>query len=162
MGNESKILSVLKARIGHEITYTDEFEVEKGMLRRFAMALGDANPLYSDEEFARKSPYGGIIAPYTFLFEWNHHHHGVLSPEEREVLFKGIKPPPRFLRGGNEYEIVRPVRPGDIITSRSRVAEVYEKQGKSGPLIFAVSENKYFNQKGELLGKSKDAYIFLP
>lgn len=162
MIKESPVLSILKKHIGYEITYTDEFEVEKGMIGRFAIAIGDSNPIYFDEEFARKTIYGGIIAPYTFLFEWNHHRHSVLSPEERRSLFKELKPQPRFLRGGNEYEIIRPVRPGDIITSKSRITEAYEKLGKSGPLIFAVCENKYYNQKQEVLGKTKDTYILIP
>ena len=162
MIKESSVLSILKRHIGHEFAYTDEFEVEKGMIRRFAIAIGDPNPIYFDEEFARKTIYGGIIAPHTFLFEWNHHRHSVLSPEERRSLFKELNPQPRFLRGGNEYEIFQPVRPGDIITSKSRLTEVYEKLGKSGPLIFAICEDEYYNQRAEFLGKNRDTYILLP
>jgi len=132
------------------------------MIRRFAIAIGDPNPIYFDEEFARKTIYGGIIAPHTFLFECNHHRHSVLSPEERRSLFKELNPQPRFLRGGNEYEIFQPVRPGDIITSKSRLTEVYEKLGKSGPLIFAICEDEYYNQRAEFLGKNRDTYILLP
>ena len=85
-----------------------------------------------------------------------------LSPEERRSLFKELNPQPRFLRGGNEYEIFQPVRPGDIITSKSRLTEVYEKLGKSGPLIFAICEDEYYNQRAEFLGKNRDTYILLP
>lgn len=162
MSEESIIFAILKKQIGQEFTYTDEFVVEKGMIRRFALAVGDPSPLYFDEEFARKTIYRGIVAPYTFLFEWNHHSHSVLSPKAIESLFKEVHPKPSFVRGGNEYEIMQPVRPGHIITSHSRVNEVYEKQGRSGLLIFAICENKYYNQKQEMLGKSRDPYIFLP
>jgi acyl dehydratase len=159
---ESSILGILKMQIGQEMTYTDEFEVEKGMIQRFAIAVGDSNPIYFEEEFARKTIYKGMIAPFTFLFEWNHHSHSILSPEKRRSLFKDLKSQPRVLRGVNEYNIIQPVRPGDIITSKSRLSEAYEKQGKSGLLIFAVCENIYYNQKQEVLGKSRDTYILLP
>ena len=31
----------------------------------FARALGDDNPLYTDEAAARRGPFGGIVAPPT-------------------------------------------------------------------------------------------------
>jgi hypothetical protein len=45
------------------------FEVEKGAIRRFADAVGDPNPLFRDDEYARNTPYGTIIAPPGF-FGW--------------------------------------------------------------------------------------------
>ena len=36
-------------------------EVEKGAIKRFAEAVGDANPLWNDEASARKSRFGGIL-----------------------------------------------------------------------------------------------------
>lgn len=86
MAEESRVTSILKKERGREFTDTDEFEVEKGMIRRFALAVGDPHPLYYDEAFAAKTVHGGIIAPYTFPFEWNHHSHSVFSPERREAL----------------------------------------------------------------------------
>ncbi len=38
------------------------FEVEKGAIRRFADAVDDPNPLFRDDEHARNSQYGAIIA----------------------------------------------------------------------------------------------------
>ena len=38
-------------------------EVEKGAIKKFADAVDDPNPLYWDEEYARGSRYGSIIAP---------------------------------------------------------------------------------------------------
>jgi acyl dehydratase len=149
--------------IGHETSHTDEFEVEKGMIKRFAIAIGDSNPLYFDEAYASKTAYGGIVAPPTFLFEWNHHAHWVraIAPEERSSLFRGLECESPFLRAGNELEITQPVRPGDIIHSTSRITDVYEKQGKSGQLIFVMCETDYANQKGEMLGKNKDVYVII-
>ena len=162
MAEQSTVLSSLQQLVGREHTHTDEFAVEKGMLQRFAMAIGDPNPIYYDEEAARAAGYSGVIAPPTFMFEWNHHKHGPLSREVRASIFSGLKRSPPSLRGINEYEVVQPVRPGDIITTKARVTQAYEKQGKSGKLVFVVCETTYVNQRQELLGKAKDTYIFLP
>ncbi len=43
------------------------YEIEKGMIRQFVQAIDDQNPLWQDEEYARKSQYGGIIAPPHFI-----------------------------------------------------------------------------------------------
>ena len=162
MEEQPTVLSILKQQIGRKTTYTDEFVVEKGMIERFAIAIGDPNLLYFDESFAASTRYGGIIAPPTFLFEWNHHKHSIMSPEIRKSLFAEIERMPRLLRGINEYEFISPVRPGDVITTTSRVADVYEKQGRSGQLIFMICTTDYFNQKEEVLGRSVDTYILLP
>ena len=42
------------------------FEVEKSHITAFAHAIGDGNPLWNDEISARRSQYGGLIAPPTF------------------------------------------------------------------------------------------------
>ena len=162
MNEKPSVLSVLQQLIGREHIYTDEFEVEKGMIKRFAIAIGDSNPLYHDEEFAGSTEYGGIIAPPSFLFEWNHHKHSVLSPEIRKTMFVDFERQPRVLRGINEYEFITPVRPGDVITTKSRIADVYEKQGRSGQLIFMLCETEYYRQTKEVLWRSKDTYILLP
>ncbi len=44
----------LKSKIGVEWPPL-VYEIEKGMLRRFAQAVGDPNPLWQDEEYAAKS-----------------------------------------------------------------------------------------------------------
>ena len=43
-------------------------EVEKGRLRFFAKATGQADPVYTDEGAARAAGYSGLPVPPTFLF----------------------------------------------------------------------------------------------
>lgn len=161
MAEEDAFVSELKAQIGKEVTITDPFEVEKGMLRRFAVATGDPDPVYHDDEYAKSSKYGEIVAPPTFVFEWNHHSHGVGSGYTPDQSAKDAGPKPRGMRAGNDYEIFEPVRPGDIITTTSAITEVYEKQGRSGHLIFNVMETTFSNQHGTLLARSRDTGVRL-
>jgi acyl dehydratase len=48
------------------------FEVEKEPIRRFADAVGDSSPLYSDEEYAKKAGYRSLVAPPGYIsIQWN-------------------------------------------------------------------------------------------
>jgi len=44
----------------------EKFPIEAGHIMIFARAIGDANPIYSDEDYAKQTEPGGIIAPPTF------------------------------------------------------------------------------------------------
>jgi len=145
--SDNTILPRLKSLVGYENEFSDGQPIEEGMIKRFAEAVGDDNPLYHDREFAQKSPFRGIIAPPIFVFEWNHHE------AVADVTL------PQRLRAGNEYEFIQPLRPGDIITSKSRISDVYEKQGRSGTMIFIICQSTYTNQRGELLGIQRSSFI---
>ena len=160
MAEERPWVAMLKKQIGREVTITDPFEVEKGMLRRFAIATGDADPLYHDDEYAKSSQHGEIVAPPTFVFEWNHWGHGVGSSEDQGgTPLKEAGPRPQGLRAESDYEIIEPARPGDIITTTSTITEVYEKEGRSGHLVFSVTETIFRNQHGKLLARSRDTNV---
>src|SRR5436309_63808 len=49
-----------------KVTESRTVEVERGAIRRFAEAIGDSNPVFNSETEARKSRFGGMIAPPTF------------------------------------------------------------------------------------------------
>ena len=94
------------------------YEIEKGHIARFAEAIGDENPLYSDEIKARNSKYGGIIAPPTFYRALRP---GSL-PETAESPFT------RNLDAGSDWEYFEPIRPGDRITVTIKLADVVERE----------------------------------
>jgi acyl dehydratase len=41
------------------------------------------------------------------------------------------------------------MRPGDTITLKARITDVYEKTGRTGKMVFIIRETTYENQKGE-------------
>ena len=161
MSKDSLIPPEIMALVGRERVFSCSQELGKAAIRRFAAAIGDRNHLYWDEEFARNSRYGGVIAPPTFIFELNHNIGAELAQdglgvEEIEARF----PLGTLFRGGNEYEIFQPARPDDVITIRRKVADIYQKPGRRGTLVFVISEISYVNQRGELLGVNRESFIF--
>jgi acyl dehydratase len=112
--------------------------VEAGHLKRFAEAIGDPNPRWLDE------------APPTYLV--------ALAPTsyhlpEAEEYGKG------WLNGGNRFEHLEPVHVGDRITATGKVADVYEKSGGSGTLLFIVFETEYVNQHGRTVARLRGTAI---
>lgn len=154
------MLDKLKSLVGYEREFCDGQPIEEGMIRRFAEAIGDDNPIYRDKNFAEQTPSGGIVAPPTFVSEWNHHE--VLTIDEHGIYLGDTRLPGRLLRAGNEYEFLHPLRQGDIITTKSKVSDVYEKKGMSGTMTFIACESTYFNQRHELSCIQRSLFIVLP
>jgi acyl dehydratase len=140
------------------------YAVEKGAIRRFAEAVDDANPLFQDEEYARKSPYGGIIAPPGF-FGWPQKQVrdsplAVDIPPELEAAFeKAGYPLSLVLDGGMEYEFFLPVRAGDILSAVTTVRNLRERTGEGGSIIVSFLDTVYHNQAGELVAKQQLMFV---
>ena len=145
MPDENTIIpESLRNAIGVEsdpITY----EIEKGHIARFAEAIGDENPIYSDEIKARNSKYGGIIAPPTFYRALRP---GSL-PETAESPFT------RNLDAGSDWEFFEPIRPGDRITVTIKLADVVEREGRLGKMLIITREPRYENQLGQIVATQK-------
>ncbi len=143
------IEALRKSYIGQE-SPPEVMEVEKGHIRAFAQAIEDPNPLWNNEAEARKTRFGGMVAPPTFL---------------RAARTQGLEDLPpdfpykRLLDGGSEWEYFEPVRPGDRITAVNRVVDIYPRAGQLGPMIFIVTETTYTNQFGQVAATQKNTSI---
>ncbi len=138
-------------------------EVEKGAIRRFAEAVGDPNPLYLDEEYAKNSRYGSIIAPPGF-FGWavKGGRGDVLSSEAQAELREALREAGyrRSLDGGMEFEFFKPVRAGDKLAATVSIKDVIEREtSRSGKMAFTIIEVKHINQDGDLVAISRKTSI---
>ena len=148
MTQESVITPEMRAAIDVESEPLTH-DVEKGAIIKFAEAIGDTNPIYNDEVAARKSRYGGMVAPPTFLRSINA---GPLKVDFRN-------PYSANLDGGSEWEYFEPIRPGDRITVTTMIADIYERAGRLGNMLFVVRETKYVNQFGNTVAKQRTTGI---
>jgi N-terminal half of MaoC dehydratase len=130
-------IEMVKSRIGVEgppVTVT----VEAGHVRRFVEAIGDANPRWERE------------APPTFVT-------ALASPtmhlDELEGFGKG------WLNGGSRFEYLAPILIGDRITARGHIADVYDKAGSTGDMLFIVYETVFANQQGDIVARTRGTVI---
>ena len=148
MMQESVITQEMREAVGVD-SQPRTHVVEMGAVKKFAEAIGDPNPIYRDEQVARSSRYGGIVAPPTFLrsMEAGPPNVGFRSP------YQGL------LDGGSEWEYFEPVHPGDRITVTARIDELRERTGRLGPMLITVWETRYVNQSGAEVARQRNTLI---
>ena len=106
-------------------------------IRKYCEAVGDLHPLYLDEEYARRSPYGGLIAP----------------PSIHILLMFACTPADDWMRtpgtinAGQCWSYNVPARPGDTITLQARCLDKFIRKDR----LFAVHDNVFFNQHGAVI-----------
>ncbi|MEK7873988.1 MAG: MaoC family dehydratase N-terminal domain-containing protein [Chloroflexota bacterium] len=132
----------LRAQIGQELVGNDQPYIEaagKDAIRHFAFGMGDFNPLWLDETYAKKSRFGGLTAPPCILYAAGYHrHHGLRGAHG--------------LHAGGTWEWFRPIRVNDQFTSKCYLSDVKEKQGRfGGREIIQTWRVDYKNQTGELI-----------
>ena len=146
--------------------------VEAGQILFFARALGDPNPIYSDEGYASSTEFGAVLAPPTFTEVYHQYMEEYpLRPKLGEPWFgsgrTATSRPPRERRGGERrssggggtglhaeqhFEYHAPIRAGDVLTWETRRGESWEREGRrGGTLRFREAITEFHNQRGELV-----------
>ena len=117
-------------------------EVERGRLTFFAKAIGETDPVYTDEAAAKAAGHPALPVPPTFLFclEMESPNPGAL----RDLL---DIPVPKVLHGEQRFSYHAMAFAGDTLTFEQRIADIYAKKG--GALDFIVRETRVSNQRGE-------------
>lgn len=152
MTNESVITEEMRNAIGVE-SEPSVYEIEKEPIRRWAESIGDANPLYRDEAYAQKQGYRSIIAPPGFIAQY-------AFPTKFGMPRATFKRPfTRNLNGGNEYDFLKPICAGDVISSTTKVSDMRERDGRMGKMLIITMETTYKNQDGEIVAKSRGTGI---
>jgi acyl dehydratase len=135
-------------KIGKPIT----IHIEAGKIREFAKAIKDANPLYADEN-AAQAEIGGVMPPPTFLMTLDHWDDGSSRPRINIDL-------PRLLHGEQEFEYLKPIRAGDVLSAVTKVTNVFEKSGgRGGTMTFTTLDTEFTNQQGEKVAIARSTLI---
>jgi acyl dehydratase len=152
----------LRSMIGRELSYTAPEELGRAAIRYFALAIGDDNPLYVDEEYARSHGYPGVIAPPTLICETNQY----AGLPRSDTGYAGHSwemevPGTRQIRGGNSYIFHQPVRPSDVVTAIWRITGIRERMTSGGQdMLIVTSVAQFTNQAGEPLVTNTETLIF--
>jgi hydroxyacyl-ACP dehydratase HTD2-like protein with hotdog domain len=129
-------------------------------IRRWAIAVyfPEAPPrLHWDENYAKTTRWGGIIAPVEFNpFAW---------PPPDPAAPKRPPAQPREHRarrvnGGTRMRFFAPMRPGDCIEARSTLEGWRAKQGRSGELLLVDFRHQWRNQRGEAVRDTVHTLIY--
>ena len=147
--------------IGKEYVFTAPEEVGRASIRMFALAIGDLNPLYVDPKEAGRGPYGDVVAPPTFVCETTQYYTGRVD-EEGGFTDRVRLPLGQEIRASNDYVFHQLPRPDDVITAHWRIGDIYEREGRTGHLLFIVVDITYINQRGEVLAENRETMVYRP
>lgn len=111
--------------------------IEKEKMIEFALTY-DNIPLHTDEEYAKNTPFGRIIAPgvMSFMSVW---------AKYLEVDFFGTE----LLAGkSTKIEWIKPVYADDVLAGKAEVTNLVRRNAKNGLVEITI---KAYNQDGELV-----------
>lgn len=100
-----------------------KYEVGLEKAKEFAMATGETNPLYLDEQAAAAGPYGGIVAPPMFAVVYAKEVVGlVLFDKEVDLNMMML------VHGEQEFEFHKVVRPRDVVFTDGKIVDIKNKE----------------------------------
>jgi N-terminal half of MaoC dehydratase len=141
--------------------------VNQPMIRHWAAAFEDDNPVYTDPHFAAASRFGGIVAPPCMLQTWTMATAKITGIAERggsPVEMVGENPLSLLddagfvatLASNSEFEIERYVRLGEVLTATTAIESISdEKQTRIGRGHFVTWVTTYADERGEVVGRQR-------
>jgi acyl dehydratase len=141
--------------------------VNQPMIRHWAAAFDDANPVYTDPDAAAGSRHGQIVAPPLMLQTWT-----MATPQLTGIAERGGSPvepdgPSPLavldeagfvgtLATNTEFEILRYLHLGDVVSARSTIESISEeKQTRLGPGRFVTWVTSYTDADGLEVGRQR-------
>lgn len=131
--------------------------VNAAMIRHWCVALGDLNPVYRDEDFARTTVHGGVVAPPAMLQAWTMPGYGgepvkdVVSEIYDYLDAQGYV---GIVATNSEQDYLRSLRLGDRISATKTVASISEvKTTGLGEGVFVTTNIDIVDNNGELVGR---------
>ena len=112
-----------------------------------SQSLFEVSSSRADPDYARTTRWGGVIAPQDFNpFTWP-----IDRPRPATRVTPLGGPGLASMNGGMKDTYGVPMRPGDVITSRARLADFEERRGRLGLTIYVHNELEWTNQTGQLV-----------
>jgi uncharacterized OB-fold protein len=144
-------------------------DINQAMIRHWSEAIGDANPAYSNKEWAAGSKRGKTIAPPAMLYVWGQEGFAVttgrpvnaLSDLERTFRKHGYT---GMLGTNLTQEYYKEVSVGDNVNHEMHIDKISARKTTGrGPGYFFETVTNFFDNAGEKIGTQRfKCLAFLP
>jgi acyl dehydratase len=98
-------------------------------VRRFAICIGDDNPLFVDPSYAKSTRWGGVIAPPAFEKSMGINRDPVMDLDEAKITSKALRGIQLFHSGGENFYYA-PIKEGTTLYRSRYVKQVEDKQSE--------------------------------
>jgi acyl dehydratase len=153
---ESLITADMRACFGSEtgwLELPEEFSASD--VRHFVSVIGETNPIYRDDEYAKSMGYKGRVVPPLFVVIAFRRLQQDENGARPGLEWPGFKLPEQFRNtrnAGQVYHWFAPVYVGDRLSIKFRLKDVLAKRTRTGtPMLLVVSEVEMRNQRGDLV-----------
>ncbi len=141
--------------LGQRVAFAEMWDPASATeIRRWVQALDYANPVHYDEEMARASRFGGIVAPqsFTVAMDYGHGCHPSCI---------GHVPGTHLIFGGEEWWFYGGrIRPGDFLRQERYFAGYKVRDtGFAGPTMFSDGDTYHYREDGALFAKERATSI---
>lgn len=155
-----EVAGVLRERIG-DTQRIDHGVIDRRFIQRYAVAIDDHDPLFSDPDHARAAGFDDVVAPPNMLasvVEWGRGgwqdelkpdgtgEEGSLSEATRGI---------RVMGGGEEMELLHPLVAGMRLIETQTLADVVLKEGRAGRLLLMHSDVSFQAEDGPVLCRNR-------
>ena len=149
---DSLITAEVRDLIGGETQpEKNRFPLSDEMAYDLADATEDPNPLYVDKAVAEASRFKGLLCPPLATWKDIAPSIGYFGAGQESHFDVPLPFNSYGLNGGSDWQFLRPAYTGDWITRQFKVMDIFEKQGRSGPLVFIVRRETQSNQHGDVI-----------
>ncbi len=139
---------------------TGRYPVEYDPIRRHCHMVEDTNPLFLDPDYARQTRHGGVIAPPVMVDYFAGNGAWPRVQEAPRLMQQVPTRGDRLINLNQTMEFYKPVKVGDRISTRMRIADVYEKGIRLDPrAVWIVMETLMTNQDGELVAVVRNTLL---
>jgi len=126
------------------------YTLSEDIIKNFLAGVEETNPLYTDEEYAKKSSFGCLVVPPTTV--------SLYVTPSRVLKTIDKKTPPGLIQAGQKYEFLRPIKVGATVTVKAAVEEVVQKKGRD----FVSLKGEVYNPDGLKAAVSTITVIWPP
>jgi acyl dehydratase len=136
--------------------------VAKRAFQHWAAAVGDLNPLYFDEDYARSLGHRDVVMPPMFISQVTSDVRFLdqLRPDGIPLANSfGLSLPERRMVGAEETEFLMTLYPGDNVSSTRCLVGVERKRGQSGEFSLITVEILYAKEGNEPVARTVASII---
>jgi uncharacterized protein len=163
----TRISALIGSPVGSSGPSTGPDPVNQPMIRHWAAAFEDANPVYTDPAFAASTRFGEVVAPPLMLQTWT-----MATPIITGIAERGGSPVEATrtsplvlfddagftgtLASNTEFDIERYLRLGETVTASTVIESISErKETRLGPGYFVTWVTTYVAGSGDVVGRQR-------